>query len=256
MRQVVLCIVLLGLRSLYSEPVLLTDDGFVWFSGRCSLVNLKHAAYSAEEISEEIHFLKDGTKASSAKPSIRMYRDSEGRTRFETPVVARQHPETAIGVLVTIEDPVEGYCYVLDPNEPIAYRTDSRTPPKPVTPQRIRVGNQVQQAPQSNSQYRPPQVVEEHLGPSFIEGVEVEGERTTITRDPLATGKAGLFYVHEQWQSRELQLTVLSKTSDGKDEVSTRLTNLSRNEPDATLFRVPANCRIIDQTEEFRLKFR
>ena len=76
-----------------------------------------------------------------------------------------------------------------------------------------------------------------------IEGVRAEGKRTIWT---LEAGKIGnekpIVMTREVWSSPELLVTLRSRDSDplmGDD--SFRLQNVSRGEPDASLFRVPAD---------------
>jgi hypothetical protein len=83
----------------------------------------------------------------------------------------------------------------------------------------------------------------ESLGKQTIEGVEVEGQRVTVT---IQAGKIGnerpIVTVNERWYSPELQTVVLSKNSDPRlGETTYKLTNIDRNEPDPSLFQVPAD---------------
>jgi hypothetical protein len=82
----------------------------------------------------------------------------------------------------------------------------------------------------------------EDLGKQTIEGVECSGTRTTVT---IAAGAIGndqpIQIVSERWYSADLQEVVLSTNSDPRIGKTTyRLTNLSRNEPAASLFQIPA----------------
>jgi hypothetical protein len=77
----------------------------------------------------------------------------------------------------------------------------------------------------------------------MIEGVEAEGTRSTVT---IPVGKVGndrpIEIVSERWYSPELQVVVLSKHSDPfAGENVYRLTNITRGEPAASLFEVPAD---------------
>jgi hypothetical protein len=57
----------------------------------------------------------------------------------------------------------------------------------------------------------------------------------------------------ETWESGELKLTLLTKSSNG---YTTRLTNLSRNQPDAALFRPPSDYTVIDENAPFPMAVR
>lgn len=88
--------------------------------------------------------------------------------------------------------------------------------------------------------------VKEQLGKQFIEGVEAEGTRTTIT---IPAGEIGnerpIEIVSERWYSPELQLVVMTRHSDPRfGETTYKLTNINRSEPARTLFEVPADYTI------------
>jgi len=79
------------------------------------------------------------------------------------------------------------------------------------------------------------------LGTREIEGQRASGERTTWT---IEAGKLGnerpILITREVWTIPELMLTVLTRDFDPRSgEVSYRLQNLERGEPDPALMRVP-----------------
>ena len=76
-----------------------------------------------------------------------------------------------------------------------------------------------------------------------IEGVRANGERTTWT---IEAGKVGnerpIQIVREVWTSPDLMLTLATRDFDPRSgEQNYRLKDLKRGEPDAALFRVPAD---------------
>jgi hypothetical protein len=86
-------------------------------------------------------------------------------------------------------------------------------------------------------------VKREELGKQVIEGVEAEGTRVTFT---IPAGEIGneqpINVVTESWYSAELQVTVMRKHTDPRNgEMTYRLTNIRRAEPDRSLFEVPAD---------------
>jgi hypothetical protein len=90
--------------------------------------------------------------------------------------------------------------------------------------------------------------VTQELGKQLVEGVEAEGKRTTIT---IPAGEMGnerpIEIVHEQWYSPELQLMVMTRTSDPRSgETTYKLTNINRSEPARTLFEVPSDYTVRD----------
>lgn len=87
----------------------------------------------------------------------------------------------------------------------------------------------------------------ETLGKQAIEGVMAEGTRTTFT---IPAGEIGneqpITVVHERWYSPELKVLVMSRQSDPRfGETTYRLTNITRAEPSADLFQVPADFTLI-----------
>jgi hypothetical protein len=93
-----------------------------------------------------------------------------------------------------------------------------------------------------------PEVVTEQLSAQSIEGVLAEGTRTTTTYPIGSVGNdRPVTTTNEIWTSRELGMPVLTKMSDPRSGVTTmRLFNISRAEPDASLFQPPAGYEIVD----------
>src|ERR1022692_482605 len=89
----------------------------------------------------------------------------------------------------------------------------------------------------------------EALGKQMIEGVNADGTRLSTT---LETGAVGndrpIQMVNERWFSSELKTVVMTRHSDPRTgEEIFRLTNISRAEPGADLFQVPANYQLQDR---------
>jgi hypothetical protein len=85
------------------------------------------------------------------------------------------------------------------------------------------------------------------LGSKEFDGVRANGEKTTWT---IEAGKIGnekpIVIFSEKWTAPDLMLTVYTRDVDPRAaETSYRLTNLKRSEPDAALFKVPADYRVI-----------
>jgi hypothetical protein len=188
------------------------------------------------------------------------YRDSLGRVRTER--TALQPPgfpaASAPPVFIEIQDPVGGYRYMFDSNS----RTVRRMPYGPIRAQvRNAVGANVasvqplpakitpaQSTPRRIAGGSPPEISNENLGSQTIDGLLVEGTRTTTT---WAVGSIGndrpVTTTNERWFSRELGMEVLTKTSDLRTgDATMKLTNISRSEPDASLFQPPAGAEIVD----------
>jgi len=88
----------------------------------------------------------------------------------------------------------------------------------------------------------------ETLPSQVIEGVKAEGKRTTtrITAGTIGNDQ-DILITSEVWYSPELQTVVLLKRNDPRvGESVTSLTNIQRNEPDPSLFQVPAGYTVKD----------
>lgn len=190
---------------------------------------VKGAPYSAQFVTESTQTLGDGTRI-SRKSNGAVYRSAEGRTRRETtlaavgPIAVEGEPVQ----MVFINDPIARQHYALDVN-----RRTVRKLPLPDRPP----------APPGPGPEGEENVKTESLGKRTIEGVEAEGTRTTIT---IPAGRVGndraLEIVSERWYSPELQVVVLSSHKDPfAGENVYRLTNITRTEPAAALFEVPAD---------------
>jgi len=86
----------------------------------------------------------------------------------------------------------------------------------------------------------------ELLGNQPVDGVEAEGSRSI---EIIPAGQIGnrlpIEITQERWYSRELQVLVLSKHHDPRSgDITYRLTNIQRGEPDPSLFEVPADYRL------------
>lgn len=91
----------------------------------------------------------------------------------------------------------------------------------------------------------------EELGQQSMEGLLVTGKRTTTV---IPLGKIGndrpITVVHEVWTSPDLGIVVKQIDSDPRTgEQTLELTDISRGDPDATLFHPPADYKIQNFTE-------
>ncbi|HKX27260.1 MAG TPA: energy transducer TonB [Blastocatellia bacterium] len=102
---------------------------------------------------------------------------------------------------------------------------------------------------------------QESLGKQMIEGVEAEGTRTIQTIPAGAIGnERPIEIVNERWYSPELQIVLMTKQLDPRfGDTVFRLTNITRSEPDPSLFQVPPDYTvkdlgpIFDKKVEFKL---
>ena len=169
-------------------------------------------------------------------------------------------PGVELPGFIEIDDPVSGVHISLDAHNHTARQLSApHIPPPPPPPALIGAVRSpvVATAPPGPR----PETSQESLGTQTIEGVLAEGSRTT-TIYPIGFfgNDRPLTTVRETWNSPELKTVVLSKNSDPRSgDSTTTLTNISRAEPDASLFQVPADYQVVDATgarSEPPLKYR
>lgn len=188
------------------------------------------APYSAVESTSIQQKLADGNVI-SRQESAKVYRDKDGRVRIEhtgTPPNS-QTPETRI----TIFDPVAAVSYVLNPGTSTAMKVQLRTPnPNAPAPDPSR------HAPAGDTT----NVVTTDLGSSTVNGVPATGTRTVRTIPAGTMGnQQAIVITREVWVATVLKVPVQIKTSDPRfGTTDMELTNISQNDPDPTLFTVPA----------------
>jgi hypothetical protein len=247
---------------------------------------VKGAPYSAQAVTESTQTLSDGNRI-ARKSTATLYRDSEGRTRREEifksigPLAADGDP----GQIIFISDPVAGVDYSLDTRSksarkmmPVHFKFEMKTPvpgekqnfiwddkldkiqtEKGEIVQKIfkttdegatwtKLGNSQMMMEWKGSPE--PNAKKESLGKQLIEGVEAEGTRVTIT---IPAGEIGnerpIEIVSERWYSPELQTVVMTRHSDPRfGETTYKLTNISRTEPDHSLFEVPAGYTLKEES--------
>lgn len=109
-----------------------------------------------------------------------------------------------------------------------------------VKPVNVSEGNEPRALAGDNVKY-------ELLGTRKIEGLEAQGERSTLTFPAGAIGNDRAFdIVYERWYSKDLQMIIFSKYSDPRfGEQTYRLTNIKRAEPAGEVFKVPADYKLV-----------
>jgi hypothetical protein len=229
--------------------------------------------YSAEATTEFVQVLGDGNKI-ARRSTVRIYRDSEGRTRRE------ELASDGTVKSISIYDPVAHVSYVLDPST----RTARRSPIRMVYPSKemadkvgaereaaARVAGKIAVAPvplpaqaaTEDLRKRQTELVvraagagalqpamrvqrdasEESLGQKAIDGVLADGKRVTTVLPAGAIGnQQAITVASEQWFSPDLEILLMTRHSDPRTgETSYTLSNITRGEPAAGLFDVPAD---------------
>ena len=239
---------------------------------------VKGAPYSAQAVTETTQVLGDGNRIVNTS-SAAVYRDGEGRTRREQTLKAignfSAHGEPF--QTISINDPVTGVAYVLEPHSRVArkiqgFRVEGETRAgfrisspagegeaftfNTTTNGPVSMRRGTAEAKMIEERERTP-IRKEDLGTQSVEGVNAVGTKTTIT---IPAGQIGneraIEIVEERWYSPELQTMVMTRHSDPRSgETVYRLTNINRTEPDHSLFQVPGDYTIRDDSENMRFRF-
>jgi hypothetical protein len=227
---------------------------------------VKNAPFTAEAMTESVQTLGDGNRM-VRKSSARLFRDAAGRTRREH-TLDRRGAQTSDGEepkLIVINDPVAQVNYLIETPTKTVRRTE--TPPGMMEARRRAMGGggdasfgvlmptsaAHRRAAEGDDAPAPPKPKKEKLDSQMIEGVLAEGTRITVT---IPAGEFDneqpLEIMHEQWYSPELQMVVMMRHNDPRFGVTEfRLTNISRGEPDHTLFEPPQGYKSVSPREPF-----
>jgi hypothetical protein len=232
-----------------------------------STKTVKGAPFSAEAISESVQTLADGNKITRSV-THKLYRDGEGRFRREEVLNSGANSAALFGSrqMISIFDPVAGVRYMLDSKEKTAHRlgVPNRNIEGAVIVNGQPMGEarrvQVEAAAVAGKSHivLMPSVgttanggggKTESLGVRDFDGVQAEGTRTVTT---IAAGSIGneqpIEMVYERWFSKDLDMIVYSKHSDPRfGEQTYRMTNISRSEPDRSLFTLPSDYKVLSE---------
>jgi hypothetical protein len=250
-----------------AKPSLPNDDTFKVLTDKPPAKPLvrktvKGAPYSATATTETVQTLNDGNQI-IRRNETKLYRDGQGRTRMEQTLetMGRWVASGEAPQIITITDPVARTSFSLDPltrtahKNTYALKKDGRVVTRAESEALREKPAAGEAAPQiiPSKESKPwemqagisgdPRKKIESLGKQVIEGLETVGTRATYT---IPAGEIGntlpIEIVEETWYSPALDLMVLTKTRDPRSgETTYRLTNLNRNEPDGSLFEVPAD---------------
>lgn len=186
------------------------------------------------------NMLADGNRIYK-QSQMTVYRDSQGRVRREMVVdIATPSTGGVMHTMVMIKDPVAGKRYMLDPSNKTA--------------REMSLGPKGQGPHPKGATGQPPgemmgrdSLQKEQLGTKTIAGVQAEGTRVIRT---IPAGEIGnekpIEVTTERWFSTELQLPLLITHNDPMmGTVTTKVTSVTRGEPDASLFQVPSDYKIV-----------
>lgn len=221
----------------------MSDDAmaFVGFEAGLAGKTVTGAPFSATFSTQTTQALADGNQIQHSATGT-FARDSQGRTRRDMTLPAIGPWSTsgqAAPHMVFISDNVASTQYILEPDRKVARkmlrfrggrRDGGASPDAPFAPPAGPGGTN-----------RRANVTTISLGTQTINGVQAEGTRVTHTIPAGAIGNANpMVITNERWYSSELQTVVMIKRSDPRMGATTfQLTNIQRQEPDASLFQVP-----------------
>jgi hypothetical protein len=266
--------------------------GFQFVSGEPAISTgitpvVSGAPFSLEASIKTAHTLPDGNRIVHQQ-TVHLYRDSLGRTRREE-TLAAIGPWAASGTpptMITIQDPISGASYFLDPQRKTA--TKLPAPPTgsgvmvtagmangdaglgPVTasvgPGAVSGGfvsagdGQVPvlgfSAGPVGARILQPAEKSDSLGKETIVGLSADGTRTTATIPANVIGnERPLDIVRERWYSSDLQIVLRSKQEDPRfGETAYEVTKLERIEPTSSLFEVPSDYKITRDKSHVSIK--
>jgi hypothetical protein len=198
-------------------------------------------------MSGEIVVIRDQTLADGnsihTQNQTAIYRDSEGRVRREigfelnTPSTG-----TAKRTMIVITDPVSGNRYMLNPENKTAHQMPLHPgKPGPGGPDAMHeMHGKIEVANAAN-------LKTEQLGTRVINGLQAAGTRMTRT---IPAGEIGnqnpIEVVTERWFSSDLELPLLTSHKDPMmGTMTVKLININRAEPDASLFQVPSDYKLV-----------
>lgn len=217
-------------------------------SSRCQQDCFVRAApYAGQKLIERVQVLADGNRIVQ-RYREQLYRDAEGRSRVESEWQGRP--------LVQIQDPVGNMSYRLYPADKTGLSMAIGTPAPPANPSptalvpagegAARLAERLAPAMASTAVAAETQRSARSLGTRQMEGLTVEGKLETSTLPAGAAGNAlPIVSTTETWYAPELKLVLYVRSVDPRTgEQVTRVQNLRRGEPPASLFAVPAGYKV------------
>jgi hypothetical protein len=224
------------------------------------------APYSAQIVTESVQPFPDGNSITHTSTST-VYRDSQGRTRREQNInlVGPSQVSGSPIQFITIDDPIAGVHYTLNPNKMTASQISTsgtmsgavgEVLPKKIIPSdgsnvsitywssgdgAVAAGGRGGNITVVPGEVSPTNVTTESLGADTMQGLSVLGTRVTRTIPAGQIGNAQpILIITDKWYSQDLQIEVKTVHSDPRTgTTTTTVTNLSRNEPNPVLFAVP-----------------
>jgi hypothetical protein len=230
---------------------------------------VKGSPFCATVTTDHTQSFADGNRIHTSDNST-VCRDGEGRTRREAGLnLLGAGAQGSAPKLITIDDPVAGVRYILDSENKVAHKV-----PFVATANGGAAAGQVTGKGDHTFFYQRsdgpgPQTFSgnviftrkigsdsdapttDNLGDQTINGIQATGTRMTTT---IPSGKMGndkpINVISERWYSPELMATVMTKHDDPwAGELKTEFTSVNTSEPNASLFTVPSDYKVVDDKD-------
>jgi hypothetical protein len=204
---------------------------------------VKGVPMSGEMIVTRDTTLADGNSIHTQNQTM-IYRDSQGRVRREIGFELNT-PSTGAAkrAMIVITDPVSGNRYMLNPENKTAHQMPLHPgKPGPGAPDAMHdMHGKMGGGPNAAN------LKTDQLGTKAINGLQAVGTRMTRT---IPAGEIGnlnpIEVVTERWYSSDLQLPLLTSHNDPMmGTMTVKLVNINRGEPDASLFQVPSDYKLV-----------
>jgi hypothetical protein len=258
MRQFFLTSVLLGsiCSGAFAQDVVLQQEGKFLYPPNLStrggdnvLLGLTIGSVPGYPISGTIDAENTRTdspgKTVIARYRSKIYRDSKGRTRLEWDMTPLGEPPKPGWFMIDIYDPTTRTSIHLQPSIKAAWKGHFPAPNE--KPQQVCKASQLPEIdPKDLAQLAIPQVSQEELAADVVDGMAVRHGRESVKLRPNSSGKSAAYArVTDYWFSQELQVFVLVKRSGpGNSQHTIKLSDISRREPDPSLFTVPPDYQV------------
>ncbi len=213
-----------GQPSILSGANLVLDDVPMYTQGQ---------PFSLIEKTTRTLMLADG-KTRTMVNTAHDYRDSEGRFRMEYGV---EKDGAFVARRITIFDPVALTVVSFDPGGHTAVLTHVEARTSETLDEEAKVAEQKVRLEEARRKH-PEMGAKEALGSRTIAGEEAVGVRTT-TMWPAYGDRRGVQRTEETWTSALLAMPLLEVNETARDRYERIVTELTRLEPDAELFRLP-----------------
>jgi len=227
----------------FGEP----DDAlvFIGFEGELVGKTVTGSPFSATISTQEKQVLADGNQIQRSDAG-NFARDSQGRTRRDMSVPGiglMASANRAAPHVVMINDPVAGAQYILEVDKKIARKMRFEHEDEGERGARVRAEPDGAGPVITFRAEAETKATTESLGTQTINGVLAEGTRTTRTIPAGAIGNMKPIVITvERWYSPDLLTVVKMERNDPRmGQTTFQLTNIQRQEPDASLFQVPAD---------------